>query len=532
MLNQIYFEIDNGEITKLYYGDSLIKYIQNNDIIISYEPISQDINILSLLNAITIRTLDTEINVFVDHYSSIPLFYTEIGNKIIFSNIFNLVANKTSENIIDDVGFWESYLYETPLLDRTLFKNIKVVQAGHFLNITQDKTIQKQYFYFNYQRSRDIDYNEEGYNCLLKNIKFNAENRKIIFPLSGGVDSRLLLGLFKKKHDNHFVEAVTYGYEKSSLEFKYAKKLLKYLDINCQNHEFHKLDADSYTSDLDYMAEITGGLIGAQNSHLLGYLMKAKRSKDTLCISGFFADSIFGYASIITEKNNIKNSKYYTLACKYYKEGIINDEIFKGIEDDMNILHKQWTEKSNLESFTEFLYIKERTTKFHMQLYNLYRTIVDVQMPFFQENIIDCLMSYPSDIKNNKKIIFDILDNHFPEIKSINNISSSGRFGSGKGQGMTKLNYYSYLFLTAITRTLNSKLGIPIKINNPYDTENQDYIFLKNYQNIFLKKLNYLQSTTLFDSGQKIVLSKRFDGMRNFQLITNATLFKKYINKH
>jgi len=529
MLNLIYIEIENNKISTLKHGAAIKHHVVEDGDLLTYSDFFYESHPISLLNAILIKKEEDEIRIYVDHYSSIPLFYTITENKILLSNIFNAVSKNVHTNDIDEIGFWESFLFESPLLDRTLLKDIKIIQAGHYLSIKKKSVVQIQYFTFSYHERDTKNIIEDCYESLNK-IDLNLDSKQILFPISGGVDSRLLLGLFKKKSNAQSIIPITYSYNKSSLEFIYAKKLLKKTNIDYQEHDFHKLDHNSYLKHNAYLLNITGGLIGAQNSHLLGYLLEKRFDKGSVLISGLFADTIFGYASKTSYDNNILNNKYYKTAQIFFQKKLISEEIFESIKEDLIELHIQWEKGSNLKSFAEFMYIKERTSKFHMQLYNLYRTILDVKLPLLHNDVILSFMGIPTEIKENKAIIFHILDKYFPEYKNINNISSSGRFGSGRGKGMTKLNFYSYILLTIVNKIILNKLRIPFAFDNPYDTEKQDFYFYRYNRKRWHIDLNYLQKLGLIDKNKSKQLSKRIDGMRNFQLVSNIELLRKIIN--
>ena len=530
MKNLIYFEIQNNKFRSFNFGNSIESKTNEEGMYIFYKNIKPSCQRDKLLNTILLQNVNGEIRINVDQFNTIPLFYGVNGDKIVFSNIFNEVAQSISSLTIDSIGFWESYLFESPFLDRTLIKEIRTIQPGCYLSVQNTKLEQKPYFSFIFKENIYENYQKIAFECLDENLYFGQTDRDIIFPISGGVDSRLLLSFFNKKQKYKSIKAITYGFNKSTFEYIYAKKVLNCLDINFESHDFHIINDKTYLSDIEKLIQITGGLIGIQNNHLYSYLSINNFKDDVYTISGFFADTIFGYAVSDSENNNIKYTKYYTLSKRFYELGIISNKIFFGIESDLKILFDQW-KNSNITSFNEFLYIKERSTKFHMHLYNLYRTKIDTVMPLVNNNIIDVFMSMPSHIKKNKKIIFETLDSFFPSLGAINNISSSGRYGSGKGQGMTKTNYYLYLCITIINKVLINMLKVPIIFDNPYDTEKQDFFYLKKMKSRLINELNILHEQCDIDVNVCSKIGRRVDGMRNMQLITNIELIKKYILK-
>lgn len=220
---------------------------------------------------ICVRSLSSiEISFCFDFFNSLPVFWVKSKcGDVYISNRYDLVLSKVEEVTVDPVGFWELYLYESPLLSRSIYNEIKTSQAGHTLKITVDDVWLDQHFGFNYRTGvLGNKLVEKSHELLTESLRKNSNNN-LVFPLSGGLDSRLLLA-YSKPLDLKSTEFITYGFSPDILEYKYASQILRATYGESANHSFYKIIDYEYLSSVSSL-QTSGGLIGVQNSHLQGF---------------------------------------------------------------------------------------------------------------------------------------------------------------------------------------------------------------------------------------------------------------------
>jgi asparagine synthase (glutamine-hydrolysing) len=180
----------------------------------------------------------------VDRYRTIPLFYSTINEKIIISenteHILPLVPYK-----IDAEALLEFRMAGYTLTKKTLLRDVFQVLAGEYLEIRNNNLETIRYFNygFHFKNQTEEQFSEE-LNTVIENV-FNRyveslNGRRVFIPLSAGLDSRLILSLFRKfEYDN--IITYTYGI-KGLWEIERAKKIAKTL-----KYPWYQLEYNSRT---------------------------------------------------------------------------------------------------------------------------------------------------------------------------------------------------------------------------------------------------------------------------------------------
>lgn len=159
---------------------------------------------------------NSDIYAFVDYMRSIPLFLIIKDNETYLTDL--IMVSDVSGAEIDTVqrDLYLNALYT--LEEKTLFKNIIQLPAGHVLEIKENERNLKCYWKFEYSHAQisdlkeAIEYISNGYDELFEMVKTMVGDRQVAIPLSGGYDSRLVLnGLIKSGISRDKIIAFTYG---------------------------------------------------------------------------------------------------------------------------------------------------------------------------------------------------------------------------------------------------------------------------------------------------------------------------------
>lgn len=253
----------------------------------------------------------------VDKIKSYPIFYYQSASESCISNSARLIKNEFQLNELDCDSLKEIEMTSYVTGRETLLKNLYQLRAGEFLKFDlQSKELELKRYYLFYDPYVRDDVNEEAFIEELESITLNiirdiisdSKGAPIWVPLSGGLDSRLILCLLKKeKYDNLY--SYSYGppgnYEASSAEYV-AKKI----DVPWFFIPSSRKSARNYFNSTDRKRfwEFADGLYTAPNIHWsdsLSYLTKNKiLSEDAIFINGQSGDFIAGQhiPNIILEK--------------------------------------------------------------------------------------------------------------------------------------------------------------------------------------------------------------------------------------
>lgn len=154
----------------------------------------------------------------VDRVRSVPLFYAEHGGKVFLSDDAHWIAEQLPPQPADPVAEAEFLALGYVTGADTLHPKVKQLLAGQALTVTGDPPALALHRYFVYRhgpyfdetRTALMDAWDATLARIVRRLIASAGGRPIVVPLSGGLDSRLLLlELRRAGHDN--VQTFTYG---------------------------------------------------------------------------------------------------------------------------------------------------------------------------------------------------------------------------------------------------------------------------------------------------------------------------------
>jgi asparagine synthase (glutamine-hydrolysing) len=155
-----------------------------------------------------------------DRYGIKPLYYTVVNEQVIFaSEIKALLQHPDVKCQLDPIALAEYLNFQNFIQDHTLFKNINILKAGHFLRIHNENLQFSQYWDFNFQEDPTLIDEQE---CAeeLERLVIQAVNRQLVSDveigafLSGGMDSAAITSIAAKQLP--YLKTFTCGFDLSS----------------------------------------------------------------------------------------------------------------------------------------------------------------------------------------------------------------------------------------------------------------------------------------------------------------------------
>lgn len=226
-----------------------------------------------------------------------PLYYTVKEDKFLFaSEIKALLEYKDISREIDlrALDYYLSFLYiPAPL---TIFKAIKKLSAGHYLNFKKGNLDIKRYWRLNVEQENGKSlgfYKEKINNALLDSVKSHlVSDVPLGVFLSGGIDSSAIVCLMNRLGIND-IKTFSIGYEgryASYNELEYSRLVAK--KFNTQHREFI-VKPDIINSLHNIIAHLDEPF--ADSSAVLTYFISRQASKHVkVALSGIGADELLG----------------------------------------------------------------------------------------------------------------------------------------------------------------------------------------------------------------------------------------------
>lgn len=353
----------------------------------------------------------------VDRVASAPLFYD--GNAIYDTDC---IPRKTK---INPTYIPEYSMSGYVLGNATLSDELSQICAGEFLlRDSKSKMLECQSYYHYYpsqkaEEKKQIDYVDELSHLTdiaIDSAICKADGRKIVLPLSGGLDSRLLLcKLHEKKYDN--LHVFTYGV-KNSHEALMAKAVcsklgvkwhfVSYDDLNLKQQGFQNY-LDGYLKKSPLVSVIPSFL------EVLGFyklLITNQISHEDFIINGQSGDFTSGahirldLIGDITKENLFR----YMFQKHFSLFSILNTEenkngIYKKFEKHFQQLQSEIDSPVHLLGFCEWWEWKERQSKLVLGGQRLYESIgCDWDLPLWHPRLMTFWMNVPYDLKINQNL--------------------------------------------------------------------------------------------------------------------------------
>lgn len=262
-----------------------------------------------------------------DKIRSYPLFYLKKTNNIIISDDTDFFIPYLQDIQWNELSIVEllslGYLSE----NRTLFKDLFIVEAGNYVSIHNENiTIYKYYEYIIHNKiSGDKDYYikkaketiEKAFSKMLQTIG----SRQIVIPLSGGYDSRLIACLCKRYNLSNVI-CFSYG-RLDSWEAAISKKVAVQLDFKWYFIEYTNESWESICKSEELLKyfEFSGNFNSTPHIQDF-YAIKSLTNSgiidpDAIVIPGHSGDLLGGSHLLgLSKKISISNlifQRYYTL---------------------------------------------------------------------------------------------------------------------------------------------------------------------------------------------------------------------------
>ncbi|WP_343578460.1 asparagine synthase C-terminal domain-containing protein [Acinetobacter sp.] len=413
--------------------------------------------------------IDDKLMVFSDIVRSFPFFYKIIGNTIYLSN-------KASDLLGGDNPVYDNQLSCDQFLasgyvsgKETLVDGIEQTEAGFFLIICEKNNkvnlvAVKYYRFWNFNNSTEdcFYYNYDMLDKIVNNsierlIDF-AAGRKIIVPLSGGFDSRLIASKLKEYGYSN-VLCFTYGRKDNNPERDLSEKIaysleLDWLFIEYSDEIIKELWNDNYAIDFKLNYSNFCSLPHIQDWFAI-HIMKKQNliENDAIFVPGHSGDFVAGsHIPYFLFNNKSKNyqlkdvvnqilHKHYALCPldEVAKDKIrtkVSGEILDEIDSSMSVNNLTNLDFSNLYECWDW---KERQVKYIVNSIQVYKQFnYDFWLPLWDKEFVNFWQKI--DLLDRKDRAY--LKNYINEIYIKNivkqNIDTVGLLGNASEIGKAK----------------------------------------------------------------------------------------------
>ncbi len=226
---------------------------------------------------------DYRLSIITDRLGTHHAYFSQEGNSLCLGTCFAQLASSLLQPQLDWEGISQFCTLGYFMENRSYFQQIKIIPAAtiwsaEIKGATKDKPYIwiKEKSYWNWkQQSRSGTFEDavEDYNQVLTEVledRFGQDSVPLVMGVSGGLDSRNLLGLCRYYNG---IRLYTYGYEKESVEIDISRQLADVCDLPISEYVIHPNLGLGYSKVLDY-SEGFSDITQARQSSVLSQLAR------------------------------------------------------------------------------------------------------------------------------------------------------------------------------------------------------------------------------------------------------------------
>ncbi len=263
-----------------------------------------------------------------DRFGIKPLYVFEDETRLAFSSEIKSFKALSNFKFELDHANLDEYLMFRNLINKTLFKNIRNLNQGTYLEISENGE-SKEIQYYNLNNDGRLEINdsviEETYSKALERSVQNQmlSDVKLGSQLSGGIDSSMIT-FFANKHNNgNNLETISILFDNKKFnEESYIDDVAKFLNI--KSHKY-KLNSEYYFDVFEKATWHFEQPINHPNTIGLFLLSEKAKSHVTVLLSGEGADeTLAGYSRFLDFEEHPFFSKRFLLKIIQNRKYLVN----------------------------------------------------------------------------------------------------------------------------------------------------------------------------------------------------------------
>ncbi|MFH2108816.1 MAG: asparagine synthase-related protein, partial [Chrysiogenia bacterium] len=330
-----------------------------------------------------------------------------------------LLSNKLPE--IDNESLIHFYHFRQTCNNSTLLKNVKKLEPGYSLKISNDGFQLIKYFdvlsYFNCDFNFDFKYTVQNINELLEksiNNRMSNDKDKLGLTISGGLDSGFIAKLLHKNKIDF--TGFNLGYKDLYNEYKRLNQLRKFYQLNINKII---IDFDSIINSIEFANKFTSEPCGVNDAILTNIWRSAEEEGITTMFEGGGADHLFfgmnryrGYFNLWKTYQKFPNIVYLNKFEKIFEKIQIKNL------SKIQFLIKNW--ENGIPP-----YPKRKIGEVYFYNLNMERSIFELGIKKYYDNFINALGYF--DLRkyfSYQTILMDPEEHFYPpsELQAIYNI--------------------------------------------------------------------------------------------------------------
>ncbi len=356
-----------------------------------------------------------------DRFGVKPLYYTLLGNTLAFASEVKAFLALPDFKVCPDLfGLAEHFTFQNTFAERTLFKGVKLLMAGHYLLCRDGQTRTQPYWDLDFQPepNRSVDDWATG----LRERFDSAVTRQLMSDvplgtyLSGGMDTGSITAVAARQISG--MHTFTCGFQLP----EGASELEQFFDERDESYRLDRLFGTIHHEiklGQDAMAQVLPAVVWHLDEPRVGisyqiyYMAEIIRRHVTVVLSGVGGDELFaGYPWRYEPILGLENGSFESTCYQLWTRLLTDKERAKLFTSTVN---RALGDFSPFESFRSVLRPVRKADPLHQALYFDFKTFlsgllivddklnmahsVEGRVPFLDNDLVDYVSRIPSHFK-------------------------------------------------------------------------------------------------------------------------------------
>jgi len=418
----------NGLPTVMKSGDltlGLLGEVEEKDSEEKYKALfDSDKDVLASLHgsfiAVVINHKHKELKLISDRFGGYPCYVAKYKGATLFATQIKSILNVLPPATLDDKSVAMMLSIGEVIGNRTLVNEVRTIPAATITHFMKDKEVEAVYWRYLHEQALSInrgDLIDEVGSALYESVKRSTKKSShTSIPLSGGLDSRFLLGLANQQGVD--IDAYTWGVP-NCRDLRYAGQVA---DIAKIPHHTYNFSSDYLQFQANQGVWLTEGNIPAVHFHVLPFVDKVKANNNVL-LDGFAGDATLGgnfigdgwlnNANVNDAANNL-----WMWRLSSFSPLVIRDSLssFHQIARDEFIdSYQSYQGEDSMDKAMSFL-LDNRVRRITSCGTEIFRSKIMVKQPFMGADIINATRKIPHEWRIRHRFYIDVMNKFTPDI--------------------------------------------------------------------------------------------------------------------
>ncbi len=374
-----------------------------------------------------------------DRFGLYPTYYAYQSGKLAFApEIKGVLCAPFVQRKLDMTAVAQYFRFQHLLEEKTFHEDVKILSYGSVgrFDLQTGQWIVRRYWDWDQIPDRSSVTYEEAViesSRLMRNAveRLSADSLRPAVFLSGGLDSRSILGLMKPR--NPSTVTATFGV-RNCRDVYFAEQIARAKGSN--HHWFELKDGNWILENVDLHLKLTEGFHNWVHMHGITMLPKLRQEVD-YNLTGWDGGVLMNHP-YIKSYQLLHNSPDHATSTVHLFDGFISDFTWPGITESEELMlytptiRKQMNglafqslqdeykryEKFKLLYRGEYFYIANHCFRMTLNMNTIARSHFEVRFPFFDYDSIDFMFSLNLDVRK-RSIYRDLITREMPDLAVI-----------------------------------------------------------------------------------------------------------------